>query len=241
MGKQLSDYLYYEEKDPDIKIYCGDNLEIMPLLDPCDMVLTSPPYNFGDGGLGNKGYEDDKDQDTYFTEQSKLNQLALGNSKYLFYNTQMLAGNKDALFKIIGAHYDSLKEIFIWDKINAEPAMSEGVLNSQFEFILVFSRDKKRKFDECSFKRGTLSNVIRLGKNTENRYSEFHSAAMPILLPKKIMNGFLSSSVLDPYLGTGTTLVACKEMKRSGVGIEINPKYCEIAKNRLKNTQVPFL
>lgn len=49
--KKLSDYLYYEEKDPDLKIYCGDCLEIMPLLEKVDLVLTDPPYGIDYGGL----------------------------------------------------------------------------------------------------------------------------------------------------------------------------------------------
>lgn len=47
-------------------------------------------------------------------------------------------------------------------------------------------------------------------------------------------------SILDPFLGSGTTLVACKELNRAGIGIEINPKYCEIAKTRLQNTCKPM-
>ena len=43
--KELKDYLYYEEKNPDLKIYCGDCLEIMPLLPKVDLVVTSPPYD----------------------------------------------------------------------------------------------------------------------------------------------------------------------------------------------------
>lgn len=54
--KQLDDYLYYEEKDPDLRIYCGDCLEIMNLIDvPLDLILTSPPYN-------KNGFRGKKDQ-----------------------------------------------------------------------------------------------------------------------------------------------------------------------------------
>ena len=48
-------------------------------------------------------------------------------------------------------------------------------------------------------------------------------------------------SILDPFMGSGTTLVAAKDLKKDCIGIEISPKYCEIAKVRLKNTIVPFL
>ena len=43
--------------------------------------------------------------------------------------------------------------------------------------------------------------------------------------------------VLDPFLGSGTTVVACKELGRKYIGIEINPEYCKIAERRLFNTQ----
>ena len=43
-GRKLEDYLYYEEKNPDLKIFLGDCLEILPLLPKVDLVLTDPPY-----------------------------------------------------------------------------------------------------------------------------------------------------------------------------------------------------
>lgn len=58
--KDLEDYLYYEEKNPDLKIYCGDCLEILPLLPKVDLVVTSPPYN-----LGNNHHTGDKKHQCY--------------------------------------------------------------------------------------------------------------------------------------------------------------------------------
>jgi DNA modification methylase len=43
--------------------------------------------------------------------------------------------------------------------------------------------------------------------------------------------------VLDPYCGSGTTCVAAKELSRNYLGIELNPKYCEMAQRRINNTQ----
>jgi DNA modification methylase len=46
--------------------------------------------------------------------------------------------------------------------------------------------------------------------------------------------------ILDPFLGSGTTAVACKRLNRRFIGIEISEKYCEIAKNRLQNEARPL-
>jgi DNA modification methylase len=67
----------------------------------------------------------------------------------------------------------------------------------------------------------------------------------PTQKPKEVMSWAIglspeSNTVLDPFLGSGTTLIACKELNRNGIGIEISEKYCEIAKNRLRATCKPL-
>ena len=64
-----------------------------------------------------------------------------------------------------------------------------------------------------------------------------HPTEKPIELIKQILKAKPSKIVFDPFLGSGTTAVACKSLKRNYIGIEINPKYIEIAKKRLKHVQ----
>lgn len=62
-----------------------------------------------------------------------------------------------------------------------------------------------------------------------------HPAPFPLELPKRCIKLFtyVGDTVLDPFLGSGTTLVACALLNRRGIGVEIDKNYCEIAKNRL--------
>lgn len=62
-----------------------------------------------------------------------------------------------------------------------------------------------------------------------------HPAPFPVELPKRCIKlfTFTGDTVLDPFLGSGTTLIACKLLNRKGIGVEIDKKYCEIAKRRL--------
>ena len=244
---------YYKDPDADITIYHGDCLEIMKDFPDksFDLVLTSPPYNFDAGsGLGckydyefqQKGYKDNYRPEEYFEKQSNAIESMIRISSHgVFYNIQMISGNKDSLLQIIGKFCFQIKEIIIWNKKTAEPAINENCLNSQFEFILVFHKNNKRKFEYCNFEKGTLSNVWDISKNSENRHIE-HSAMMPSQLAKRIIDKFSKHNniILDPFMGSGTTLIAAKELKRRAVGIEISEKYCAIAAQRLKNTIVPF-
>jgi DNA modification methylase len=67
------------------------------------------------------------------------------------------------------------------------------------------------------------------------RDKEIHPAVMPVALARKAIELYthLGELVLDPFNGIGTTLVACNDLGRSGVGFDINPKYCDTAKQRL--------
>ena len=243
------DKIYYQ--DDSVVIYCADNREILPLFPDkaFDLVLTSPPYNFDAGsGIGykydfnTKVYKDNLAIDDYFLMQKELLEQAIRISGLTFYNIQFIAGNKDAVCKLIGYYTDKLKEVIIWDKKNAEPAINENVLNSQFEFILVFSDNNKRKFDTCNFEHGTLSNVWSFGKIVKTQHNELgkihHSAMMPLEVAIKAVRSFTFSDdlILDPFLGSGTTAVAAKILGRKCVGIEISEAYCKIAAQRLSQS-----
>ena len=70
---------------------------------------------------------------------------------------------------------------------------------------------------------------------------DVHKRAFPERMVEDILKCFPNSKViLDPFVGVGTTAVACKELGRKFIGIEINPKYCEIAKRRLSGVTPPL-
>lgn len=73
-------------------------------------------------------------------------------------------------------------------------------------------------------------------------YRTNHPTQKPLKLMRYIINRYTNENdiVLDPFLGSGTTAVACKQLNRRYIGIEINPEYCKIAEQRLANTDPLF-
>jgi site-specific DNA-methyltransferase (adenine-specific)/modification methylase len=223
------------------KIYCESNLDTMKKMQDksIDYVLTSPPYNVNNDSLTKyKEFKDDLTQDNYFEQQKNLiNELLRVTKKHIFYNIQMVSGNKIALHKIIGYFANNIKEVIIWQKIG-QPAISEKVFNSAFEYIIIFSNDEpnKRFFSDANFKRGTQSNVFKILNSHSNPYAKEHKAIMPLDIPRYFMINFGNENDIwyDPYMGTGTTAVASIEEKRKFIGSEISQEYLDIANKRLQ-------
>lgn len=235
-------------------LLCGDCLEIMQDMPnkSVDLVVTSPPYNInlrirgniyckrtkGERGPCNKynDFSDDIPIDDYYKNQKLSIKEIIRLSNQAFYIIQPITGNKEALFKLIGHYANQIKEIIVWDKKHSEPAIMHNVLNSEYEFIIVFDEvnARQRLFKNATFKRGCLSNIFRVGKSTQK--IKEHSATFPLELVNKIIVAFTQKNdlILDPFLGSGTTAVACEKLGRKWIGIEISEKYCEIAAKRIK-------
>ena len=123
----------------------------------------------------------------------------------------------------------------------AEPAIQQQVLNRQSELILVFENDYpiSRQFRSATFKRGTLNDIWQIDRNRNNKKKEnekSHGATFPEILISRIIENFSKKGdkIYDPFLGTGTTAVVAKKLKRKYIGSEILKDYCKIASKKLK-------
>jgi site-specific DNA-methyltransferase (adenine-specific) len=81
------------------------------------------------------------------------------------------------------------------------------------------------------------TNVLHMATECGNKN---HSATFPVALPSWFIKLFTKAGdvVLDPFMGSGTTAVACKQLGRHYIGIDINPEFCEIARQRLRGASI---
>lgn len=234
----------------------GDCLNLIPSLALSDrrinVVITSPPYNMNlrirngthcsrqivkEMSTKYENYPDNLDMDSYYKFNKKVISQLLKVSDHVFYNVQFLTGNKSALYRLMGDFSTHLKEFIVWDKVNAEPAIGEGILNSRWEAILVFSADPadaiSRKFKNAQFQRGCMQNLLQIkrGKKIESS----HGAVFPTELAEALLVNFTKKGdvVLDPFMGTGTTGIVCADHDREFIGIEKDEKYFKIASDRI--------
>lgn len=228
---------------------CIEYLKSVPR-ESFDICLTSPPYNMNLRIRNGKhcsrqivkeistkytGFSDNLSMDELFVFNCNVIDELLRVSKINFYNIQFLTGNKSAFFRIMGKYHDRIKEVIIWDKINAQPSISERTLNSQFEVLLVLEGEAiSRRFKKANFTKGTLSNVLRIPRG--KKYCPTHGASFPIELADTIISNFsnIGDRVLDPFMGTGTTGASSLSLGRSFVGVEIDKGYFELSKERLE-------
>lgn len=238
------------------KVYNENCLETLKRLDDnsVDLVITSPPYNMNlrirngkycsrqivkEFSTKYEGFDDNLPIEDFFDLHINILRELIRTSKIIFYNIQIVTGSKRAFFKIIGELSDYLKDIIIWDKGYAQPAMASNVLNRRSELILVFDNENaiSRQFEKANFTRGTLDDVweIKRGK----KVSSSHAAVFPEELVKRIIENFSNENdlIYDPFMGTGTTAIVAKQLNRNFIGSELTEKYYMLCNERLKSLE----
>ena len=236
------------------KIICGSCIEVMKEMEngSVDLIITSPPYNMrtrvrnGNYTTREKSehfskkykyFDDALSIDDYYYTHKKALQEMLRVSPIVFWNIQIVTGSKEAIFRIIGNFCKELKDIVVWDKLVAQPAMHDSVLNRGYELILIFEHNPKagRAFTKSYFLRGEMQDIWKIIKE-RNHSNHSHGASFPEKIPMNILNGWRKKGdiVLDPFVGLGTTLTTANKLGRNSIGIEISKEYCELAYKRLK-------
>ena len=188
-----------------------------------DLVLTDPPYQppvkyYETRHDFPKNLSDFSIMDSYFTQFfNELKRIISINGRlYLFCN-----GNSYPLFWV--KCYSIFKNLrcLVWDKLTA---FTGYTWRHQHEFVLLGEMK-----DAPIIKTGDGDILKCRAVKVADRQ---HPAEKPIDLMVKLINK-QKGVVLDPFLGSGTTAVACRQLNRRFIGIEINPDYCKIARGRL--------
>ena len=238
-----------------IDLRLGDCLEVMKTIpdNSVDLVITSPPYNMGGVSLGYQplstvgqkhyGEYGDKLGDIAYTDWCcSVIKECLRVSRYVFWNVQFVRSTRNMIFTIQDKFRDNLKDIFIWQKqAVASITAKDGGMAKGWEYVFMLGQDNLSTFNYNNFpKNGYVPNIKTWYK--KETFKEHHATFTREMCFYFIENFTKEGdTVLDPFSGTGTTLVAAKELKRKALGIDIDPSYFKIAERRINQTMENLL
>lgn len=200
-----------------------------------DVAITSPPYN-----------RTRNDKYSYFTDSKKnyykmiveiTNELLRVCKKDVIVNIQATYFNKIDVYKYIGNFADKLKGIVIWEKTNPTPNSNKisdekgntltSVCNAvEYFFVLNENAKEFRAYNP-------IKNIVHSSVN--EKHFKGHCAIMKYEIADWLVKNFSveGDTIIDPFLGTGTTAIAAELNNRKYVGCEISKEYCEIAVKRI--------
>lgn len=236
-------------KDFTNKILCCDALRAMQCIPDgsVDLVVTSPPYNIknstGNGlkdGRGGKwsnadllhGYSHHDDcmphEEYVHWQRSCIEEMLriIPEDGAIFYNHKwrvqggLLQDRKDIVDGF------PVRQIIIWKRkggFNFNP----GYFLPTYEVIYLITKPKFKLAPKAN-RHGDVWEFMQDMSNT-------HPAAFPVQLIDRIIGSTNASTVLDPFMGSGTTAISALNHDRKYIGIDISPDYCKLALNRIEN------
>lgn len=239
------------------RILCGDSESVLKNLpDNCiDLVFTSPPYNFG---LTYLDHDDANQWQRYFDKLFAILDECVRVLKFggrLAINIQPLYSDYIPSHHLISKKLMDAKLIWkgeiLWEKNNYNckytawgswKSPSNPYLKYTWEFIEVFCKGSLRKAGSRSdadispddFKKWVVGKWSIAPERNMKSYD--HPAVFPEELARRVIQlfSFKGDTVLDPFVGVGTTCVVAKKFGRGYVGIDNSEKYCETARARVQ-------
>ena len=235
---------YYEHAG--ITIYHGDCREVLPTLPfGISMVFTDPPYRTEDAQVPIRGPGvADRMQETFSVGQPWGYSLDwIGECRRLFEPKQWLVFCNYKMLAGVCGEIEP-QTVFVWRKSNA-PRMTRPVPRLDCEFI-VWSRTEGSCGRMSEFQSMVIDEPMPQAGcfATERILDGTGKAAHPCQKPIAVVAPFIarlaSETILDPFMGSGTTLRAAKDLGRKAIGIEIEERYCEIAAKRMSQEVFNF-
>ncbi len=250
--------LFFEAAKGKIKILHDDFLTT-DLIDEnsVDLIVTSPPYNVD---IHYGSFKDDIPYEKYleFTEKwlGKAYSLMKPDGRMcLNIPLDKSKGRKGAGFQSVYADVVNIAKkvgwkyfsTIIWNEGNISRRTAWGswlsasapYVIAPVEVVIIFYKEKWQKTNKG------VSDITReefmewtnglWTFSGESKKKVGHPAPFPVELPKRCIKlfSFVGDTVLDPFLGSGSTLIACALLNRKGIGVEIDENYCDLAKQRL--------
>jgi len=200
---------YYE--DDRVTIYCGDNREILPQLDKANLILTDPPY-----GVDLKYDVWQDDEAGWYELMDKMIPLMRAQSEMVIFPSCQI--------KRLGWFYTNHPPdwLIAWHK--GSPGHVSAIGFNDWEPLIVYGRTQG------------LSMHDYLSVNNDEKMGNYgHPCPKPLKWAKWLIHRATNEgdTVIDPFMGSGTTLRAAKDLGRKAIGIDISEKYCRAAVDRM--------
>jgi DNA modification methylase len=209
-------------------LYEGDCLEILPTLGKVDAVVTDPPYSSGgfneagkaSGSIGTTGLKriqgDTMSTGGYFSMMRRVLRSSDAVACYVFTDWRMWPFTTEAV-ELSGFR---LRGMIVWNK-------GHGGMGARWKAqheLICWGTKVVSEMGEG------LGNVVTFPRSG----NESHPTEKPVALLEALIGNSEGEAALDPFMGSGTTGVACAKLGRSFIGIEIEPKYFDIACKRIE-------
>ena len=209
---------YYEDKY--VTIYHGDCREILPTLPKVDLVLTDPPYGVDIASKDQVGGS--------VLAQNTKHIVSDWDSKSIDDEVMLIVVQMGRQAMVFGGNYYSLPPSpcwLIWNKRGNHPS------NNFADCELIWTSMSKPSRIYTYWWQGMMQ------QDMKNKDYHYHPTQKPISVMRWcITQANEPQTILDPFMGSGTTLRAAKDLNRHCIGIEIEEKYCEITANRCRQS-----